>query len=169
LLNTSAMRSALVSLFLAGCLGNIVPLYPGVEPTTGGSPDLGGGRGGGGGDAAGSGTPQNVTFSDVTADLDGKSCTAACHANPGLPTTTLHLIPRAMAAGDKMANYTKLSALARSGAQSSLLVGGLPGATPAHTGAAYFTGTDDALYKKWLKWYRGRGTIGPLAFPRVHS
>jgi hypothetical protein len=153
------MRIALMCLFLAGCLGDIVPLHPGVNPGAGADMTSGGG-GGGGGEDAGGGTPQNVTFSDVMADVDGKSCTAACHANPGLPTTTLHLTPRAMAAADKMANYTKMSALSKAGAGSALLVRGLPGATPAHTGAAYFTGTDDALYKKWLAWIEAGAPSG---------
>ena len=79
---------------------------------------------------------------------NGTCSSAACHGGATVPI---------IKDNDPNGNYTqfKLKVDAANPANSAVLLTGLPGKTPPHTGAAYCTGTSDAKYQKWLAWIQG--------------
>jgi hypothetical protein len=131
------------ALFLAGCVGDLVDLTPREGPPM---PDLS--MGGGNPDMAATTLSFMANINpDITAP-NGTCSSAACHGGATVP-----IIKDNDAAGNL--TQFKLKVDAANPANSSVLLTGLPGKTPPHTGAAYFTGTNDAKYQKWLAWIQG--------------
>jgi len=173
------MRKALLvalvvsgSVGAVGCIGDIIESQPQGMTT---SPDLappgGGGGGGGGGTDAGAGNDaaggggggggDTGAFAAIQQDIDTahgsvKSCSdsTSCHGLGVKPA-----LKAATASGfslDDNYNAFKEEVDLATPANSKVLTKNLPGGS--HVGGAAFTGTDDAVYKRWLAWITAGAT-----------
>ena len=146
-------------LLMAGCVGDLVELTPGLKggavdmaqpPATGDLAQAPSGQ-----DDAAPAAPTDMAAPPVhfdptiQADIDSLGCSAAsCHGGTQVPI----LVRMPAAATDKTNNYDHFKSEAMMGELSNILVKNLVASGVTHTGGSSFAAKTDPIYQRWLLW-----------------